>query len=328
MPINKGDSLSHLLAHSPNDLARAKEYWGRALGGESLSISQQFGDPLIKRNWYELHFSPTRDMDGNIVGATHILHDISDRKRSEESLLCAKNLAEEAVRVKSRFLDIAAHELRTPVTTFSMLLQYTEKQLEKGHPVDAATIARLRSQTQRLSRLVIDLFEVSRLEHEGVALHVEPTSITSLILECLDGFRIQEPERKFVFDVPTQSVEIDMDRAKIMQVLSNLLDNAVKYAETETPIEVRLETTSDVLRVSVIDRGVGISSEQKKTLFEPLARGTSDQVEQTSGLGLGLFICRSIVELHGGRVGVESNEGAGSTFYFELPRKTSARKAA
>jgi signal transduction histidine kinase len=249
-------------------------------------------------------------------------------RRRNADLHKAKEAAEKISKMRSQFLDIAAHELRTPVTTFSMLLQYSERQLQKGHPVEPSTLVRLRSQAARLSRLVADLFEVARLDHGSLVLNLEPTNLSSLILECLNEVRIREPERQVIFEEPPDVIELGMDRARIMQVLSNLLDNAVKYADPTVAIEVKVDVKCDFVRISVIDQSPGISKEQLKVLFEPLTRGTSNQVEQSSGLGLGLFISRGIVELHGGTIGVESVEGVGSTFYFDLPRPSQEKKVA
>ncbi len=247
------------------------------------------------------------------------------RRRSTE-LTQAREEAERLSGVRSGFLDVAAHELRTPTTTLSLLLQYTERQLLKGHPVDLATLVRLRSQAARLSRLVADLFDVSRLDHHFMVLRLERTDLKLLVAECVNNFKMREPDRQLVYVEPSELFELDLDPSRIVQVLSNLIDNAIKYTDPSWPIEVRLEGKVDVIRISVIDHSVGISAEQQQSLFEPLTRGTSDRVEQASGLGLGLFISRGIVELHGGTIGVVSVAGVGSVFYFELPRSLATGK--
>jgi signal transduction histidine kinase len=143
--------------------------------------------------------------------------------------------------------------------------------------------------------------------------------MVSLISECLEDFRLRAPRRPLSFVRPDGSIESSLDRARIHQVLSNLLDNAIKYTPDATPIEVTVEQSRRRLRVSVRDFGGGICEELQEALFAPFARGGSDQEGRFGGMGLGLYICRSIVELHGGTIGVVSKEGAGSTFSFELP---------
>ncbi len=230
----------------------------------------------------------------------------------------AQQVAENAARTKSTFMDIAAHELRTPVTAFSLLLQLAQIQLEKGHPVDLSVLVRLRAQAARLAHLVVDLLEVSRLERGVLKLKVKPTDLGSLVAECVDAFKLTAPTRVLTFSKPDHPLEAKIDPIRIFQVLSNLIDNALKYTEEGTPIEVMIETRADRVRVSVNDLGPGISEQQQAELFKPFQRGTTGREERSGGLGLGLFISRSIIELHGGTIGVTSKVGTGATFYFEL----------
>jgi signal transduction histidine kinase len=206
------------------------------------------------------------------------------------------------------------------LSAFSLLLELTQRQLEQqGRPVEMSTVQRLRRQADRLTRLVADLLDVSRLERGALSLRCEPTDVVNLTSECLEDFRLRAPRRPLSFFKPEGPVESSLDRARIHQVLSNLLDNAIKYTPDATPIEVTIEQGCHRLRVSVRDFGGGMSDELQRELFSPFARGTSDQEDRFGGMGLGLYICRSIVELHGGTIGVSSKEGAGSTFSFELP---------
>ncbi len=273
--------------------------------------------------------SPLRDAHGRVVGVAKIVRDIRESKRQQAEYITSKEVAENALRIKSRFLDIAAHELRTPVTAFSLLLQFTQMQLEKkGKPVDVPILMRLRAQADRLSRLSVDLLDISRLERGVLSLKRVPTNLLSVISECLDICRLRAPDRRFTLAAPAGPIEITLDHDRIFQVLSNLLDNAIKYTPENTPIEVAIETTPERVRVSVKDHGLGIPEQQQRVLFNPFGRETANQVEQVSGLGLGLFVCRGIIELHGGKIGMKSEEGVGSTFFFDLPWDIAARKAA
>jgi len=249
------------------------------------------------------------------------IQDITERKTAEVELLKAKEAAEKALAIKSRFLDIAAHELRTPVTVFSVTLQLAEKQLEKGQSVEPSILRRLRGQADRLSHLVVDLLDVTRITRGLVVLNCSRIDLVSLIMECLDDFKIQAPTRRFIFRNPEHSIEVTVDPLRIRQVLSNFIDNAIKYTPEDSSIEVMIESMPEKLRVSVKDNGAGFSVEQQQELFKPFTRGSSDREVRTSGLGLGLSICRGIIELHGGSIGVVSKIGEGSTFYFDLPRE-------
>jgi PAS domain S-box-containing protein len=299
------------------DLEQRVARWRR---GESEIYERRYrlknGDSI----WTITSATPLMSPQGQFQGGFAMVSDISGLKQKEEELLNARAAAESAARLRARFLDIAAHELRTPLSAFSLLLDLTYRQLEHhGRPVQLSTVQRLQRQADRLSRLVADLLDVSRLERGALSLRCEPTDMVSLISECLDDFRLRAPRRPLSFFKPDGPVESSLDRARIHQVLSNLLDNAIKYTPDTTPIEVTVEQARRRLRVSVKDFGGGICKELQEALFSPFARGCSDHEGRFGGMGLGLYICRSIVELHGGTIGVSSKEGAGSTFSFELP---------
>ncbi len=260
-----------------------------------------------------------RDYNGKVKQLFGLNRDITDEKRAMEKLKSACEVAESAARARTRFLDIAAHELRTPVTAFSLLLQMTELQMEKGQAVEISTLKRMRVQADRLAHLVVDLLEVARLERGFLKLKRQRTDLSALISECRLNFEMQFPDRRFLFSEPLYPVEITVDPVRIYEVISNLIDNAVKYTPAGTPIEISMEKDLTRVRVAVKDRGSGIPPERQKELFKVFDRGEDAEEVRYAGLGLGLFICRGLVELHGGSIGVKSQMGVGSTFYFEIP---------
>ncbi len=245
--------------------------------------------------------------------------DISDRKNHQEQLLAGKLAAEQTLEIKSRFLDLAAHEFRNPVTVISLFLQLAKKQAEKGQTPDTSIFTRLQEPVNRLTRLIVDLLDVSRLERDQLTIEPERTNIVALVSTCIEEFQLQFPNRHFNFIKPENSIEIILDPLRVNQVLTNLLDNATKYTLDHSPIEIAVEAKADTIRITVSDQGQGISKEQLPELFVPFIRGRSDKVIRTSGLGLGLALCSKIVKLHGGTIDVHSEDGRGSTFYFELP---------
>lgn len=302
------------------DLPDLRERTARWRRGESEIYERRYrlknGDSI----WTITSGTPLMSAEGQFQGGFAMVSDISGLKQKEAELLKARTAAESAARLRARFLDIAAHELRTPVTAFSLLLELTQRKLEqRGGTVEVSTVQRLRGQAERLSRLVVDLLDVSRLERGGLSLRREPTDMVHLVFECLEDFRLRAPDRLLSFFKPERPISSSVDQARIHQVLANLLDNTIKYTPDTTPVEVRVEETGHGLRVSVRDFGGGICKELQEELFSPFTRGASDQEGRASGLGLGLYICRGIVELHGGTIGVSSKEGSGSTFSFELP---------
>lgn len=262
---------------------------------------------------------------GEPIRLIGINYEITREKEAYENLKQLNNyldesrkVAEQATVMKSRFLDIAAHELRTPVTSFSLLLQFTEKKLAKGQPVQLETLQRLRIQGERISHLVIDLLDVSRLERGVLSMKPELVNLTNLVQTCVDDFVLRTDGRHVTCNLGPP-VEANIDPVRIYQVISNLLENAAKYTPEHNPIEIAVEAKSSEVKVAVTDHGPGIPKDQQEGLFTIFSRGPTELTERSGGLGLGLFICRSIVELHHGKIGVSSTLGQGSTFSFVIP---------
>lgn len=246
---------------------------------------------------------------------------------SEAAREAARETARETAREKDlierkiKFLDIAAHELRNPITSLSLLLELGEKQIKKGQPLSPDILNRLRLPVDRLVRLVVDLVDMSKLERGLLSLLPEKTNMASLISGCVEEFQLRAPERRFIENKPDdQTIEINLDPVRIGQVLANFLDNAIKYA-SDGDIEVILEVMPSVIRVSVTDHGPGISEDEQSLLFTAFARGSSNATIRAGGLGLGLSVCKGIMDLHQGAIGVRSKVGHGSTFYFDLPKR-------
>jgi PAS domain S-box-containing protein len=265
---------------------------------------------------------PLFDEQGNPLYLIGISEDITEKIDVIEARLAQKS-AEEMAKRKIAFLDIAAHELRTPITSLLLLLQLAEKQVGRGKEISPDLLARLRGPANRLSRLVIDLLDMSRIERGLMVLLSAPTDIVNLVEKCLDDFRILAPTRNFVFVKPENSLTLEVDALRIHQVLTNLIDNAVKY--TTNSVEIKLEDIDEFVIISVIDHGPGIPKEQLKSLFTAFTRGSSDATIRASGLGLGLSVCKGIIDLHGGSIDVDSKEGKGCVFSFRLPKKKASQ---
>ncbi len=236
------------------------------------------------------------------------------------ALESAKESAESSSRIKSEFLDIAAHELRTPMTPMMLLIQLTQKQIKEGKQIIPSNIDLVAQHMTRLTRLVEDLLNASRLERGGLTLNLATADLASLVKECIEDFNKINPLRQFTYRGPDGELLTLIDPIRIHQVLANLLDNAVKYTPENSPIEVRLDANTNEVCVSVIDHGPGIQKENQKDLFSKFYRATSDATLKQPGMGLGLYICRNILSLHRGTIECESESGKGSTFTFVLPR--------
>ena len=309
--------------HTPDSWNRLQAAVANALStGEPYQLEMEYNLPDGSHRFVNAYGGAKRDCSGKIVELFGTVQDITEKKEAEIKLKAALEAAENAVNVKSRFLDIAAHELRTPVSAFSLLLQFAKKKFEKGIPVDLQTLERLKAQVDRLSQLVIELLDVSRLERGVLTLKLTKKNIVPMFAHSIADFKLREPKRRIGFTSSNESIEVAIDDLRIFQVFSNLVDNAFKYTPDDSPVEISIEERPGVVRVSVKDYGSGISQEQQKNLFDAFSRGSTELTDKASGLGLGLYISREIIALHNGTIGVNSQVGAGSTFYFELPTET------
>lgn len=310
----------------PDDYVRSHREFQEAVTGEKFSTEFRVVWPDGTVRDIKATASLLRNAQGVTTRATGINQDITEDKRAmqrlkelNEYLEESHKVAEKATVLRSRFLDIAAHELRTPVTAFNLILQVTQKKLENGQPVEVDVLARLQMQGDRIARLVVDLLDVSRLERGVLKIKRESADISNLITNCMNEYKLRFPKREIVF-TQTTPVMIHIDPIRIYQVVSNLLDNACKYTPESSPIEIYVKDETRRVSVSVTDHGPSIPEDHKENLFTIFSRGSSELVERAGGLGLGLFICQSLIELHKGKIEVVSQLGQGTTFAFELPR--------
>lgn len=273
-----------------------------------------------------------------------------ERLLSEQMAAQARELAlVETTRRMDEFLGIASHELRTPLTSMSANVQMAERQIRAifeaessasddgaagksstlGRP--AALLERANRQAQRLDRLVTDLLDTSRIQAGKLELRLERCDLVEIARETAQELQMAWPGRDIALALRSrEALEIMADADRIGQVLTNLLTNALKYSAETQPVEARVRRVGELVRVEVRDRGPGLSPGQQARLFERFYRvpGIERMSGSGGGLGLGLYICKTILERHGGEIGVESEPGAGSVFWFTLPlapRATPAR---
>jgi signal transduction histidine kinase len=237
---------------------------------------------------------------------------------------------QQAQRIKDDFLSIVSHELRTPLTSIQGYSQLLEARLQ-----DSAAGAKamsqmrvIRSQVGRMRRLVDDLLDVSRIDRRGgVSIEPETLDLAEEVREAAARTEREHPERRVTVEVPG-SLSVEADRDRIGQVLTNLLDNAVKYSPEGGPLVVRARSHRSGVELTVSDTGVGIPGEQADQVFERFFQAEDDTSGRNfGGLGLGLYITRAIVEAHGGEIRAEPNReaGRGTRIRIQLPRKAVTR---
>jgi signal transduction histidine kinase len=252
------------------------------------------------------------DMD-HILALTE---QIVERKQLEKKLI----VCEELNKLKSEIIAKVSHELRTPLATIkgysTMMLNY-EPRLWRSERHEY--LKSIDSATDRLTSLVSQLLDMSRIEAGLMKLDRSPANITELLEEAATEAQIRSPRHKIVRNLGAGLPKVNIDASRIREVMDNLLDNAHKYSELGTKVVVSAQRDDHQLLISVADQGTGIPDDELERVFEPMYRIEQVPYPKMDGLGLGLAICKGLVEAHGGRIWAESKMGEGSTFYFSIP---------
>lgn len=272
-----------------------------------------------------------RDPDDRITHYHGHVHDITDRKRGEEerARLVAREQAaraevlagREAARLKSAFINAVSHDLRTPITVIRGYAELMEEGL--GGPLTDPLLGHVRQigrSSRRLEYMVNDLLDIARTEAGTLKLDLEEVDFRAAVREVLESLRPQAEEAKLRLDAAIQEDVplLMLDAERVERVLVNLLTNAFKFTRAGGRIQVRVTVEGERLRCEVEDSGRGVAPEDLPKLFLPFSQ-LEEGKKQKGGTGLGLSICKTIVEAHGGEIGVRSVVGAGSTFWFTLP---------
>lgn len=218
-----------------------------------------------------------------------------------------------AERTQQDFVAMASHDLATPVT----VLRARAQLMQRRQAYDEAAIAAIIEQTTRMERLIADLRDLVRLEAGQIELRRVAVDLRDVARESAERVRVQATAHAVRIETPRDPLRGEWDPDRLGQVLDNLLGNAVKYSQTGGDIVVRVMACGGEARIAVADRGEGIPAEALPRLFERYYR--ADRGEEGSGLGIGLYISRMLVEAHGGRIWAESAPGQGSTFTVALP---------
>jgi PAS domain S-box-containing protein len=267
--------------------------------------------------WTRSKYTPVYE-NGSLLGISILIEDITRQKLMEEDQARYQLEILKLSNKREEFVNIASHELKTPLTSLKASLQILYRSLEKGANFNEVKsfLDRSNASIAKLHTLISDLLDTNKIISGALGLKKSRFNIAELVEGCCDHVRMQgKHEIKVTGDLDLQ---IEADKDKIDQVLVNLINNAVKYAPKSIDIVVNIERLQEQAKISVQDFGPGIPAEKIKNLFKRYFQGETDE-KHYSGMGLGLYICEGIIKQHEGEIGVETEVNNGSIFWFTLP---------
>jgi signal transduction histidine kinase len=308
----------------PWDLARQLEphaFDQEPITEEQVRATWETDAPLLGREFavrgpdgrdraIRMSLAPRTGSDGVRAGMVAVIEDITDRRALEET--------------REEFLAQASHELRTPLTSMLGFLQLVERRMQRdpsASPVVRESISGALTQALRLRTLVNDLLDATRLRQGRLDLRREPCDLAELVAGVADELReaAATSGQTIVTDLPPAPVIGEWDADRLRQVVTNLIENAIKYSHTGGTIRIAARARRQEAVIEVEDHGIGIPASEIPKLFRPFGRAEHPATRNIPGFGLGLYICKDIVDRHGGRIRVRSRPGHGSTFTVSLP---------
>jgi PAS domain S-box-containing protein len=252
------------------------------------------------------NYSPQYDDEGKIVSVIASVRDVSRLREAEE--------------LKNTLLSVISHELKTPV---SIIKGYAGTLVRQDANWDQETLTEglsiIEEEADKLNELINNLLDASRLQAGGLKLQFAYLDLPSMAQKSVEKLRSQTDQHTFSVDFPPDFPPVKGDYERIREVLSNLINNAIKYSPDGGLIRVGGRVGEDEVRILVSDEGIGIPSTEQEHIFDRFARVDNSLTRQMAGAGLGLFLVKAVIEAHGGQVWVESRPGQGSTFTFTLP---------
>ena len=263
-----------------------------------------------------LAVSPIRDKDDNVIGFLHLARDVTEKKRYEQRL-------KELDKMKSAFVSNVSHELRTPLTAIKASADnMLDRLIGDLNAKQVGYLTRIKSNSDRLARLINDLLDLSTIEAGKIDLRPANIPLVTLVKEAAESLRPVAAEKLINLTVMSADPGVIAwaDRDKVIQVLMNLIGNALKFTPTRGEVTVAVAKNSAAwMQISVTDTGPGIPAEEVNKVFGRFYQIGQAGTQKTQGTGLGLAISKALVEMHGGKIWVESEAGKGSTFSFTLP---------
>jgi PAS domain S-box-containing protein len=294
-----------LLDANGRPISTEKRFLLEAIRSRAVVASHGFDVTLLARDGRRVPVSvtaaPILDSTGALLGGVKVVRDVSHEREVDQ--------------IKSSLVSTVSHELRTPLTMirgFAELLLARDLPQEKGREA----LEQINTAAERLSRLIDDLLSVARIDSGSHAVRVEPIEVVEVVHDALAGVPFAQ---QVELDIDPGIPPVVADRDMCVQILTNLVSNAVKYSPQMAPVSLRARCEDDTVEVSVQDRGIGMTGQEMEQLFQKFYRVDRPEVRAVGGTGLGLYITKNLVELQGGRIWVESDPQHGSSFTFSLP---------
>ncbi|MBI2871615.1 MAG: response regulator [Chloroflexi bacterium] len=262
---------------------------------------------LIARDGAEIPIddsgAPIKDARENIIGVVLVFRDVTEQERIGK--------------LKDEFIGLVSHEIRTPLTT---VIAGLDMAMTPGMTAEETqeVLSAAADGAESLAHIVNNLVELSRYQANRMQISRAPIDVGAVIKEIVGKEQVRSRAHPIAVDIPQTLPRVGVDQLRLEQILRNLLDNAAKYSPDGTEIRVCARQQADSLLISVSDQGIGIAADEQARLFQPFQRLEAGG-RNAKGLGLGLLVCKRLVEAHDGRIWVESEPGRGSTFYFTLP---------
>ena len=292
------------LVHPEDRESYAQMYYTAVSTKSPLNTEVRFLDAKGEYRWLLVYGSPRFQTDGSYAGYIASVIDITERKQDEQR--------------KNTFISMVSHELKTPLTSAISYVQVArQKVLKQGDQVTADMMERAGKQLAKMTRIINGFLNISRLESGKIHIDLQHFDLASLIRDIEEETLLSVSTHQVIF-APVLPCPVFADREKIGHVLENLISNAVKYSPAGSVIRVACIAQDGVAQVSVTDQGIGISDQDVPQVFDPYYRVEKGPVKHTSGFGIGLYLCKEIIQRHEGRIWLESEINKGSTFYFSL----------
>jgi signal transduction histidine kinase len=251
-----------------------------------------------------------------------IIHDITERKLAEQALQRSNDQLRELNNQKNEFLGMAAHDLRNPIAVIqnssSVLSRYSSENLSEKQK---EFLKKIYDTSKFMLELLNNLLDISKIESGKLELEITKNDYPDFVRKNVEFNRLFATEKGILIDLAPleDNLLVDFDKNKMEQVLNNLISNAIKYSHPNTTIRIEVEREKDFIVTKVIDQGQGIPENELPHVFKPFQKASTKPTAGEKSTGLGLAIVKKIVEGHQGIIGVESEVGKGSTFFFKLP---------